>query len=96
MAITAIQIRDSGGLAQEANEGSGRKWAELRCAIAMELKGLTEEFNMRNDLMGLTNLLPTYYPFIKLKKKNLKLKMLNYCQLYLNKMGGREEITGKS
>ena len=90
------QIKDGGGLAQEANGGSGRKWAELRCAVAMELKGFTEEFNMRSDLTGLTNLLPTYYLFIKIFLKNLKLKMLNYCQLYLKKMGGREEITGKS
>ena len=96
MAVTATQIRDGGGRAQEANGESGRKWTELRCAVAMELKGLTEKFNMRNDLLGLTNLLPTYYPFIKFFFKNLKLKMLNYCQLYLKKMGGREEITGKS
>lgn len=94
MAITATQIRDGGGLAQEANGGSGGKWAKLRCAVAMELKGFTEEFNMRNDLTGLTNLLPTYYPFKIFF--NLKLKMLNYIQFYLNKMGRREEITGKS
>lgn len=48
VAITVTQIRDGGGLPPEANGGSGRKWAELRCAVAMELKGLTEEFKMRN------------------------------------------------
>lgn len=56
MAITATQMRDGGGLAQEANGESGGKWAELRCAVAMELKGFPEEFSMRNDLTGVDKL----------------------------------------
>lgn len=42
---------------QEANGGVGGKGAKLRQSSHMELKGFTEEFNMRNDLTGWPNLL---------------------------------------
>lgn len=61
----------------------------------MELKELTEEFNMGSNLTGLANLLPIHSTFIQFLLKSLKLKMSNYYQLYLNKMRGTGELQAK-
>ena len=82
-------------MAQGGGRGYGEKWVDLRYAVAMELKELTEEFNMRSNLTGLANLLPIHYTFIQFLLKSLKLKMSNYYQLYLNKMRGAGELQAK-